>query len=223
MKHSSEILIKVALLLLVWLAWYLVFIQPYSPGFDLAVIVGGMLLIFPVIWIARTALDRQPTLTRVHWITTAVHYTVGLLVGSAVIRAILTQENWIGWKLPIAPEIGLVLVYASGAVVLMTVINLALKGLGAPFAIALSQKLAVEWLFAWTRNPMVFSGLILLFSLGLYYQSALFLLWVLLVVTPSLLFFLKFYEERELELRFGASYLEYKAKTPMLFPRKPRS
>jgi protein-S-isoprenylcysteine O-methyltransferase Ste14 len=31
------------------------------------------------------------------------------------------------------------------------------------------------------------------------------------------------YEERELELRFGASYLEYKSRTPMLFPRKPRS
>jgi len=36
------------------------------------------------------------------------------------------------------------------------------------------------------------------------------------------LFIVKVYEERELELRFGASYLEYKSKTPMLLPRKPR-
>jgi protein-S-isoprenylcysteine O-methyltransferase Ste14 len=36
-----------------------------------------------------------------------------------------------------------------------------------------------------------------------------------------LLFFVKMYEERELELRFGAPYLEYKSRTPMLLPRKP--
>jgi hypothetical protein len=37
----------------------------------------------------------------------------------------------------------------------------------------------------------------------------------------SIAFFVKVFEERELEFRFGASYLEYKFKTPMLFPRKP--
>jgi protein-S-isoprenylcysteine O-methyltransferase Ste14 len=31
----------------------------------------------------------------------------------------------------------------------------------------------------------------------------------------------KVYEERELEFRFGPSYLEYKSKTPFLFPGKP--
>jgi protein-S-isoprenylcysteine O-methyltransferase Ste14 len=46
---------------------------------------------------------------------------------------------------------------------------------------------------------------------------------VLLLVTPALLTFVKVYEERELEIRFGVSYLEYKAKTPMLFPRKPKA
>jgi protein-S-isoprenylcysteine O-methyltransferase Ste14 len=46
-------------------------------------------------------------------------------------------------------------------------------------------------------------------------------LWVLILFAPALLFFVKVFEERELEFRFGASYLEYKSKTPMLFPRKP--
>jgi len=35
--------------------------------------------------------------------------------------------------------------------------------------------------------------------------------------------FLKAFEERELEIRFGASYLEYKARTPMLWPRRPKA
>jgi protein-S-isoprenylcysteine O-methyltransferase Ste14 len=45
---------------------------------------------------------------------------------------------------------------------------------------------------------------------------------VLILFAPALLFFVKVYEERELEFRFGAFYLEYKSRTPMLFPRKPR-
>ena len=29
--------------------------------------------------------------------------------------------------------------------------------------------------------------------------------------------------ERELEIRFGKAYLEYKARTPLLWPRRPRA
>jgi len=110
----------------------------------------------------------------------------------------------------------------TGAAFLLTVVNLALKGFGAPFFIALSRKLAADWLYAWTRNPMVLAGLAFLLSLGIWFQSALFVLWVLILFAPALLVFVKVYEERELEFRFGASYLEYKSRTPMLFPRRPR-
>jgi protein-S-isoprenylcysteine O-methyltransferase Ste14 len=68
---------------------------------------------------------------------------------------------------------------------------------------------------------MVLAGLALLTSLGIWFQSALFVIWAIVVFAPALLFFVKVYEERELEIRFGASYLEYKSRTPMLFPRKP--
>jgi len=69
---------------------------------------------------------------------------------------------------------------------------------------------------------MVLAALALLVSLGIWFQSALFVLWVLILFAPALLFFEKVYEERELEFRFGASYLDYKSRTPMLFPRKPK-
>jgi protein-S-isoprenylcysteine O-methyltransferase Ste14 len=124
--------------------------------------------------------------------------------------------------LPIPSGIGLALVIITGAASLLVVANLALKGFGAPFFIALSRKLAVDWLYAWTRNPMVLAALAIFVSLGIWFQSALFVLWALVLFAPALLFFVKVYEERELEFRFGASYLEYKSKTPMLFPRKPR-
>jgi protein-S-isoprenylcysteine O-methyltransferase Ste14 len=117
--------------------------------------------------------------------------------------------------------IGLSLTIVTGAAVFLTVANLALKGFGAPFFIVLSRKLAADWMYAWTRNPMVLAILAFLLSLGIWFQSVLFVLWALILFTPALLFFVKVYEERELELRFGTSYLEYKSRTPMLFPRKP--
>ena len=80
----------------------------------------------------------------------------------------------------------------------------------------------MDWLYAWTRNPMVLATLALGLSLGGWLQSVLFVLWVLILFAPAMLFIVKVYEERELEIRFGASYLEYKSRTPVLFPRKPR-
>jgi protein-S-isoprenylcysteine O-methyltransferase Ste14 len=151
-----------------------------------------------------------------------VHYGVVILAGTSIVRALKTHQDWSGWLLPIPIEIGLLLVIVTGIASLLTVINLAVKGLGAPFAVALSRKLAVDWLYAWTRNPMVLATLAFGLSLGVWFQSLLFVLWVIILFAPALLFLVKVYEERELEIRFGASYVEYKSRTPMLFPRKPK-
>jgi protein-S-isoprenylcysteine O-methyltransferase Ste14 len=166
-------------------------------------------------------LGNEPSAGRVTWTTTFVHYALGFLMGIPIVRAIATHEDWPGWVIPLADEVGLVLVGITGTALLLTVANLALKGSGAPFAIALSQRLAVDWLYAWTRNPMVLAALAFLVSLGIWFRSTLFVLWALLVFAPALLCFVKVYEERELELRFGAPYREYKSRTPMLFPRRP--
>ena len=69
---------------------------------------------------------------------------------------------------------------------------------------------------------MVLAGLALLLSLGIWFQSMLFVLWAFILFAPALLVFVKVYEERELDIRFGASYLAYKSRTPMLFPRRPQ-
>jgi protein-S-isoprenylcysteine O-methyltransferase Ste14 len=222
MKYAVELFFRIALLVFTWFIWLWTLDQPLSNIMNLSIIVGCVLLVFPIVWLGRTILDRQPSTGRAVWITTFVHYAVGILFGAAIIRAVITHQDWSGWTIPIPVEIGLLLVIITGVAVLATVVNLALKGLGAPFAIALSRKLAVDWLYAWTRNPMVFAVLAFLLSLGIWFQSALFVLWVLILFAPALLVFVKVYEERELEFRFGASYLKYKSRTPMLFPKRPR-
>ncbi len=186
-------------------------------------IVGGMVLVVPVVLLARRLLDRDPSPGRTATITFFLHWLLMILLGAAIIEAIWTGRNWRGWTLPVSPRIGLVLLWITGIAALLTVLNLAVRGLGAPFAIALSRRLATDWLYRRTRNPMVLATLAFLAAYGLYIQSALFLAWVLLLATPAWLVFLKVYEERELELRFGASYLAYKARTPMLIPGRLRA
>jgi len=222
MKHILEECARIALFVLVLFLWSWVTNQTFSGTVNLSIIVGGVFLVLPVVWLGRKILDSNPTISRTIWITTVVHYALGILLGSAIIRAIKTHGDSPDWLLPVPTEIGFLLVIVTGGAVLLTVTNLALRGLGAPFAIALSRKLATGWLYAWTRNPMVLAVLAFLLALGIWFQSTLFVSWVLVLFAPALLAFVKVYEERELELRFGASYLEYKARTPMLFPRKPR-
>ena len=222
MKHAGELFFRILLLMLIWIVWWWILIQPFSEIMNLSLIVGGVLLTYPLVWLGRKIIDRRQTISHAVRTTTFVHFGLAFTFGVPIVRAVSTHNEWCGWVLPVPSEIGLVLVIISGAAFLLMVVNLALKGFGAPFFIALSRKLAVEWLYAWTRNPMALAALALFVSLGIWFQSALFVLWVLIVFAPAYIFFAKVYEERELEIRFGSSYLEYKSRTPMFFPRKPR-
>ena len=222
MRQVIEFLVRAALLAFIWFIWWRALNAPLSNVMNLSIIVGGVLMVFPLVWLGRKILDRDQTISGVPWTTTFVHFALGFLLGVPIIRAVTTHQDWSGWVLPVPSGIGLALVIITGAAFLLTVVNLALKGFGAPFFIALSRKLAADWLYAWTRNPMLLAALALFLSLGIWFQSVLFVLWVLILFAPALLVFVRAYEERELEIRFGASYLEYKSRTPMLFPRRPK-
>lgn len=204
-----------AITLLIW-SW--VARARFGAPFSGVIIVAGIVLWVPVSALARWWLDRDPTPARLHAATFQLHWLVMILVGAAIVEATKTGRNWRGWTLPLAPSIGWTLMWISGVACVLTVLNLAARGLGAPFAVALSRRLATDWLYRWTRNPMVLAADAFLVAFGLWIQSALFLAWVLGLVTPAFLLYLKLYEERELELRFGESYRSYKARTPMLIP-----
>lgn len=221
MKHIRQSLVRIILMAIILTIWLWVLNMPISKVLNLAIIIGGVLLSYPLVWLGRKALDRHQTTDDAIRITTFVHCGLALTYGIPIVLALSTHRKWPGWLLPIPSEIGLILVIITGTACFLTVVNLALRGLGAPFFIALSRKLAVDWLYAWTRNPMVLTALALLVSLGIWFRSLYFVLWAIVIFAPALLFFVKEFEERELEIRFGESYKEYKSKTPMLFPKKP--
>ena len=223
MRQVMEFLARVSLLaIILFIGWWALTAR-LSNAANLSILVGTVLLTFPLVWLGRKMLDRHQTVSWATWTTTFVHFALGFTFGVPLVRALTTHQDWSGWVLPVPSAIGLALVIITGVASLLTMVNLALKGFGAPFFIALSRRLAADWMYAWTRNPMVLAVLAFFLSLGIWFQSVTFVLWVLMLFAPALLFFVKVYEERELEMRFGASYLDYKSRTPMLFPRRPRS
>jgi len=201
------------------LLWKWLMRQHLSPSVTAVAIVGPVVLLFPSAMAGRRSLDAAPTPERAAKVAAVVHAWLMLLMGVAIITAIRTASTWRGLIVPIPHVVAAFFLYATSAVVLLTVLNLALRGLGAPFAVALSRRLATtDWLYSRTRNPMVLASLACLFAVGLWLQSALFLLWHLALVTPAWLFLVKVYEERELEIRFGEPYRLYRASTPFLWP-----
>jgi protein-S-isoprenylcysteine O-methyltransferase Ste14 len=195
--------------------------QELRLAYAFGIAVGGVLAIILLVYVGRRLLGRQPTIEQADLLTTILHYLVAIFLGSAVIAATKFGLRSSSWSISIPSWLGLILMAIGGISVLIVILNLAINGLGALFAVALTRIVATEWMYAWSRNPMVLSAFAFLVGLGLWLQSTLFLIWVIIVVCPVIFLFLKVYEERELEIRFGDAYLDYKARTPMFFPRKP--
>lgn len=184
---------------------------------NVAFVVACLLLMIPVTLIGRKVLDSH--IEKVTEITGIVQAFRFFLVGSAIIKAIKTSEAWVfGFIVPMPYSIGLVILIIAGLALVFTMLNLFIGGLGAP-TVAASVKLATGWLYKKTRNPMVLAMFTWLIAWGIFLQSSTFILWVLTVVVPIETFFEKHYEERELEIRFGESYIKYRNETPFMFPR----
>ena len=202
--------------------WLWVNVTGFAAPASAAIIVGGTVLMVPASMAARAWLDRKPTPQRVFTATFFLHWAIMILLGAAIFEAIKTGRSWRGWTLPVPPVIGWYLMWITGAAGVLCVLNLAVRGLGAPWSIALSRRLATDWLYRWTRNPMGLATFAFLASFGLWIQSALLVAWAVLVVAPCWLLFVRIFEERELELRFGEAYTSYRARTPMLIPGPAR-
>ena len=222
MKSAFLALSRVAGFLATLYVWRQVQMVDFSEFTGFTIVILPILLVIPASWVGRKIIDVKPTVERLARITSAVHLVLMILFGSAIVASVRFFQIRRGPELPLPVEVSTILLSITGFFLLLTVFNLALSGLGAPFAIASSKRIANRWLYRWTRNPMVLCTLAVLISAGFYFQSLYFVLWAILLVTPAWIYFLKVYEERELEIRFGTPYLDYKAVTSFLWPRSPK-
>ena len=96
------------------------------------------------------------------------------------------------------------------------------RGRGTPLPVMATQTLLITGPFAYCRNPMSFGTLVLYFGLAIWTGS-----WSAIALVTSfgvaLIAYLKYIEEKELEARFGQSYMEYKKTTPLIIPSMSRN
>ncbi|MDP1548095.1 MAG: methyltransferase [Anaerolineales bacterium] len=100
------------------------------------------------------------------------------------------------------------------------VTNKLLRSLGSGTnAFILTKRIVDDDIYKRTRNPMSLGFYLFALALAFASSSTFVLLAASLGLIPAHAFFLKYFEELELELRFGESYLEYKKTVSFLIPR----
>ncbi|MBV6396791.1 MAG: hypothetical protein HFACDABA_02392 [Anaerolineales bacterium] len=124
-------------------------------------------------------------------------------------------------SLPFKPFcIALAIILAIPGLYFLAVTNKLLRSLGSGTnAFILTKKIVDDDIYKRTRNPMSLGFYLTALALAFASSSTFVLLAASLGLIPAHAFFLKYFEEVELELRFGESYLEYKKSVPFLIPR----
>jgi protein-S-isoprenylcysteine O-methyltransferase Ste14 len=124
-------------------------------------------------------------------------------------------------SLPFKPFfLALGIILAIPGLYFLGVTNKLLRSLGSGTnAFILTKKIVNDDIYKRTRNPMSLGFYLFALALGFASNSAFVLLAASLGLIPAHVFFLKFFEELELELRFGESYLNYRKTVPFLIPK----
>ncbi len=91
-------------------------------------------------------------------------------------------------------------------------------GRGTPVPLMATQMLIVQAPYTFCRNPMALGAILMYLGVAALFHS-IGAAAVVLFFSAVLLVYIKRFEEKEMELRFGDEYLEYKRRTPFLIPR----
>jgi protein-S-isoprenylcysteine O-methyltransferase Ste14 len=173
-------------------------------------------------WLRRNPGKRSAERTSrvLHFLFWMVAYPPGLL--GVFYPGLTSFDQELGLSpLPEQPVVRLVgAVGLLLGVYLLFVSNIALLHLGdGANAFFLTKRLVVGNIYQRMRNPMSLGLYVGSAGIGLLAGSTYFTFGTLSAVMPVHIFYLKYFEEYELELRLGQSYLEYKQRVPFLLPR----
>jgi protein-S-isoprenylcysteine O-methyltransferase Ste14 len=91
-------------------------------------------------------------------------------------------------------------------------------GRGTPAPVMATQKLIIQKPYSYCRNPMALGTIVLYLGVAALIGSISAVVLVL-IWTVLLLIYIKFLEEKEMEMRFGEAYQEYRKQTPFIIPR----
>ncbi len=132
----------------------------------------------------------------------------------------LIQRNYDALGLGLGPEryLGIPLIILGTTVYLASAGAFALIGRGTPAPIRPTDKLVIQGLHHYVRNPMYIGVLSVLLGESLWSQSGLVLLYTAFILTVFNAF-IHLYEEPTLRRTYGEEYLRYCESTPRWIPR----
>lgn len=134
-------------------------------------------------------------------------------------------DGWMGWPSlhypPVNAVVGGLVAIAGWLLAIWTIYVQFTVGRGTPVPLMATKKLIIQPPYAYCRNPMVLGTIGVFIGLAIVFGSIGSLLLVLIAIA-LLLMYVRRVEEREMVMRFGEEYLEYKRRTPFLIPRLRR-
>jgi protein-S-isoprenylcysteine O-methyltransferase Ste14 len=113
--------------------------------------------------------------------------------------------------------IGVMAIIIGGIVAVWTVVIQINLASGTPFPMLPTKKLLIVGPFKYCRNPMTLGTITAYAGVGISVGSFTALMAVA-IFAAILISYLKIIEEKELQMRFGDEYVEYKKKTPFIIP-----
>ncbi|MHC4621557.1 MAG: methyltransferase family protein [Planctomycetota bacterium] len=134
-------------------------------------------------------------------------------------------NRWV--SIPCGRRVELTLAGISGTVgpliTLWSVWTQWIVGRGGPTPLAPTRKLITTGPYAYCRNPLHLGTILYVFAFGTFLANLTVGLICFLFEAIAVTGYVKGIEEKELALRFGLDYLEYKQNTPFLIPGIRRS
>ncbi len=91
-------------------------------------------------------------------------------------------------------------------------------GRGTPVPVMATQKLIIQKPYNYCRNPMALGTIVLYLGVAVL-KGSISAVVLVLIGSILLLTYIKLLEEKEMELRFGEDYQEYRQETPFIIPR----
>ncbi len=114
--------------------------------------------------------------------------------------------------------LGGVLVLVGATYALWSIISQLTRARGTPLPMMATQKLLIDGPFKQSRNPMGFGAICMYLGMAILVGSLSSIIVVILFLL-LLILWIKKVEEKELEIRFGHDYVEYKNSTSFMIPK----
>ncbi|MCX6005384.1 MAG: isoprenylcysteine carboxylmethyltransferase family protein [Chloroflexi bacterium] len=160
--------------------------------------------------------------SKTRWFYTPVVGFLFLVFLSLIVIAAILTDKWLNlpsisylpWTL-----IPAFLLLVPGLVLYSWTIKQFIAARGTPVPINPPQKLIITGVYSYSRNPMLMGIFLIFFGIGVIMGS----LSLTVLYTPLLILVFYFQvtkiEEREMELKFGQEYLDYKKRVPRFLPK----